>query len=307
MTHSRKILSLLTFLLVLACAQTAFAKVRVVASIPDLAAIAKEVGGERVVVESLASHAVDPHYVDPRPNLILSLNKADLLIVNGLELESSWLDPLVQQARNAKINPGGPGHFLAAEHAVLIEVPAGKLDRAEGDIHPGGNPHFYMDPVSAISIANALRTRLTKLDPEGSAAYAANAEAFTQELWRVIKQEALRFARLPEAERRVVAYHKSLGYIFKWLGLDEVETVESKPGIPPNPKHVAEVLKTMKERDAHVIVQEDYYPSKTSETVAKLGNGKVVKLAGGTNFEAGERYVDRIKTISRSLYEAVSR
>lgn len=298
---------LLAGLAVLLLPTASWAQLRVVASLPDLAAIAKEVGGERVKVESLASHAVDPHYVDPRPNLILALNKADLLIVNGLELESSWLNPLVQQARNTKINPGSQGHFVAANHAVLIEVPSGNADRAEGDVHPGGNPHFYQDPTSAISIANALRDRLSKLDPEGTAAYAKNAKEFTKELWKVTKEEALRFARLPAQDRRVVTYHKSLGYTLKWLGLEEVATVEPKPGIPPNPKHVAEVLKTMRETGADVLLQEDYYPTKTSETLAQMGHGVVVQLPGGTDFDGGQRYVDRVRTVARRLYAAVSK
>ena len=258
-------------------------------------------------MESLASHAVDPHYVDPRPSLVLSLNKADLLIVNGLELESSWLDPLVKQARNAKINPGGPGHFIAAKHAVLIDVPTQKIDRAMGDVHPGGNPHFYQDPTSAIAIANALRDRLAALDPTGAATYAKNAETFTQELWRVAKAEALRFARLPESDRRVVSYHKSLGYILRWLNLEAVETVEPRPGVPPNPRHVARVLAAMKKGGISVIVQEDYYPAKTSETLAKLAGGVVVKLPGATNFDGGERYVERVKKAAGRLYDAISK
>lgn len=303
----KHMLTLLTLVALLFVAVPAFAKVRVVASIPDLAAIAKEVAGSRAVVESLASHAVDPHYVDPRPSLVLSLNKADLLIVNGLGLESSWLDPLVKQARNAKINPGGPGHFIAAEHAVLIDVPTGKIDRAMGDVHPGGNPHFYQDPTSAIAIANALRDRLAKLDPAGAATYAKNAAAFTKELWSVAKAEALRFARLPEADRRIVSYHKSLDYILRWLNLDAVATVEPRPGVPPNPKHVAAVLGTMKKGGVRVIVQEDYYPAKTSETLAKLAGGAVVKLPGATNFDGGERYVERVKKAAGRLYDAVSK
>ncbi len=293
--------------LILFTPSLAFAKVNVVATLPDLAAIAAEVGGDRVKVKALASPAVDPHYVDPRPNLILHLNKADLLIVNGLELEDAWLEPLVKQARNTKINAGSQGHFIAADYACLIEVPKGKLDRSEGDVHPGGNPHFYHDPTSAIPIANAISERLSKIDPEGAKTYAANAKEFTQELWKVAKAQSLRFARLPEEKRRVVSYHKSLGYVYRWLNLEEVATIEPKPGIPPNPKHVASVLKTMKSTDTDVIVQEEYYPRKTSKTLARMTEADVVVLHGGTRFGEGETYIEHIREIAQELYDVVSK
>lgn len=294
-------------LVVLFTPSLAFAKVNVVATLPDLAAIAREVGGDRVKVKALASPAVDPHYVDPRPNLILHLNKADLLILNGLQLEDAWLGPLVKQARNKKINVGATGHFIAADYARLIEVPKGKLDRSEGDVHPGGNPHFYSDPTSAISIANALGKRLSKIDPDGSSTYASNAKEFTDELWKVAKAQSLRFARLPASKRKVVSYHESLGYLYRWLNLEEVATVEPKPGIPPNPKHVAGVLKTMKSTGADVIVQEEYYPRKTSQTLARMTNADLVVLHGGTHLDDGETYIERIRTIAKELYDAVSK
>lgn len=286
---------------------TASARLHVVATLPDLAAIASEVGGERVDVEALAPPTVDPHFVDPRPNLIVALNRADALIENGLELEHAWLEPLVLQARNARIAAGAPGRFVAAEHAKLIGGKSAKADRAEGDVHPGGNPHFYSDPTSAISIANGLRDHLTRLDPEGAATYRANAKRFTAELWALVKAEAVRFARLPREKRRVVSYHRSLGYTFRWLNLEEVATVEPRPGIPPNPRHVARVLGVMRERGARVIVQEEYYPTKTSETLARMAEGAVVTLPGGTRFDDGQTYVERTREVARRLYEALAR
>lgn len=288
-------------------ASAASAKVSVVTSLADYGAIAREVGAERVNVEVLAQHSVDPHYVDPRPNLILKLNKADLLVINGLGLEAAWLDPLVKQARNPKIAPGGTGHFVAADYAMLMDVPTGKIDRAEGDIHPGGNPHFYHDPMSVIPIANALRDRLSKLDPAGTETYAANAKRFTGALWKFAQQTAVRFAQLPAASRQVVSYHQSLGYLYRWLQLDEVATIEPKPGIPPNPKHVASVLGVMKAKHARVIVQEEFYPRKTSETLAKLGVGEVVVLPAASNFEGGEGYTDHLRKVAEALYVAISK
>ncbi len=295
----------LVSLVFLAYPAIATAEVRVVASLPDLAAIVAEVGGERVDVESLAPATADPHYIDPRPSFVLALNKADLLVRNGLDLESGWLDPLVREARNPKLR-GGNGVFEASRHANLIGTDR-RVDRSEGDVHPGGNPHFYRDPASAITIANALRDRLTAIDPEGKAVYAANAKKFTAELWDFVRMEAVRFAKLPAAKKRVIAYHESLGYTFRWLGLEQVTTVEPKPGIPPNPKHVAGVLKLMRTSGADVIVQEEYYPRETSNSLAKLAKGEVVVLPGATKFDAGQRYIEMVRESSRRLYDALSK
>ena len=306
MNATRNVLRGLVLLVCLLIPMTAVAQVKVVTTLPDFAAVVRAVGGERVDVEALAPPSVDPHYVDPRPNLILKLNKADLLVINGLELEAAWLDPMLQQARNAKINPGSKGHFVAAEYAKLIGVRA-EVDRAEGDIHAGGNPHFYFDPTSMIAIANGLRDRLSELDPDGAETYRANAKTFTGELWSVAKAQALRFARLPESDRKVVSYHASLDYVYQWLQLTEVATIEPKPGIPPNPKHVASVLSMMKSKSVAVIVQEEFYPKKTSETLAKLSKARLVVLEGGTRVADGESYIEHVKKIAEELYAAVSR
>lgn len=300
-------LRFVTFVLALLVPALAHAEVRVVASLADYGAMVREVGGDRVKVDVLAPHSVDPHYVDPRPNLIVTLNKADLLVVNGLELEAAWLDPLVRQARNPKINPGEQGHLVAADYAVLIDVPTGKIDRAEGDIHPGGNPHFYCDPTSAIAISNAIRDRLTVIDPAGAAVYRENAKRFTAALWKFAQAEALRFAKLPAEQRRVVSYHKSLAYILRWLQLEEVATIEPKPGIPPNPKHVAHVLSVMKNKHARIIVQEEFYPRKTSDTLAKLGVGEVVILPAASDFEHDEGYLHHLGEITEALYAALTK
>ena len=298
---------MLIFAFLLLVPALSFAELRIVTTLADYGAIAREIGGDRVKVDVLAPHAVDPHYVDPRPNLILKLNKADLLVENGLSLESAWLEPLVKQARNAKINTGADGRFTASEHAVLIDVPQGKLDRADGDVHPGGNPHFYCDPTSAIAITNALSQRMGALDPEGAQMYATNAKTFTQKLWKFATSQAVRFARLPEDRRRIITYHKSLAYVLRWLQISEVATIEPKPGIPPNPKHVAKVLATMKAQNARIIVQEEFYPRKTSDTLAKLGEGTVVILPAASDFEGGEGYIHHLTELTEALYATLSR
>lgn len=292
--------SLLGALLPLASAR---AELQVVATLPDLAAIAREIGGAHVSVTALAPPSQDPHYVDPRPNLILPLNRADLLVINGLELEVGWLPPLQVAARNGRIQPGGDGWFDASSVVRRLGVPQGKVDRAMGDIHPGGNPHFLLDPRAARQVVAALTNRMVKLDPKRTEAYRANAAAFDQQLAAFAEAQRQRFAALPADQRRVVAYHASLIYLFDWLALDEAITVEPRPGIAPTPAHVARVLSLMKKQGIRVVVQEAYYPKKTSETLARLAGGRVVVLPGGT--PDGQTYLTHLRGIADALYAAL--
>ncbi len=291
-------------LALLATPNIARADLQVVATLPDLAAIAREIGGEHVTVTALAPPSQDPHYVDPRPNLILPLNRADLLVVNGLELEVGWLPPLQVAARNGRIQTGGEGYFDASAVVRRLGVPQSKVDRAMGDIHPGGNPHFLLDPRAARQIAAALANRMVKLDPSNSAAYRANASAFDEALATFARAQQARFAALSAEQRRVVAYHASLVYLFDWLGLIEAETVEPRPGIAPTPAHVARVLSLMKQQGIRVVVQEAYYPQKTSQTLTRLVGGRVVVLPGGT--PDGKRYLQHLQGIADALHAALT-
>lgn len=302
---TRPIASLLAALLLLLSAGPALAALKVVATLPDLAAIAREVGGEHVEVTALAPPDQDPHYVDPRPNLILPLNRADLLLVNGLELEVGWLPPLLVAARNGQIQAGAPGYFDASTTIKPMEVP-GKVDRTMGDVHTGGNPHYLLDPRQARRVAAALATHMAKLDGANAASYARRAQAFDARLAALAQAQAARFAALTAAQRQVVSYHASMAYLFDWLTLDAVETVEPRPGIAPTPGHTARVLGAMKRNAIRVVVQESYYPRKTSETLARLVGGAVVVLPGGTRFAEGETYVEHVEKIAEALYDAIS-
>jgi zinc/manganese transport system substrate-binding protein len=236
----------------------------------------------------------------------LKLNKADVLVTVGLELEDAWLVPLVKQARNARIASGGKGLVVSSNHVDLLGVPKGKVDRAEGDVHPGGNPHFYFDPRRAIRVAVALRDRFKELDAKNGAAYDANTIAFVTEAQKLVIAQRNRFKKLPAGKRRVVTYHKSLAYLLDWLELNSIETVEPKPGIPPNPSHVARVLKTMKGAGVGVVIQEEFYPRKTSDTLAKLAKGKVAVIEAGTRFDDGQSYIAHIHKVTEAVYEALS-
>ncbi len=297
--------SFLALLAILGASQNAMAQLRVVTTLPDLAAIAQEVGGDAVEVTAMARPSQDPHYVDARPNYIVLLNRADLLLINGLELEVGWLPPLQTQARNPKILTGSNGFFDASRYVKLLQVTAA-VDRAQGDIHVGGNPHFTRDPRAAIAIARALQTRLTTLDPTNANQYQKNTEKFTSQLTTLVQTQIQRFAKLSPAQRSIVVYHQSMPYLLDWLGLQNAITIEPKPGIPPNPGHVAKVLTTMRVKGVNNILQEEYYPRKTSQTLAKMTKGEIVVIEGGVHLEDGQRYSDYVQKISDKLYNALS-
>lgn len=300
-------LSLLALGLLLVASSTSAAKVKVTATLPSLAALAQDVGGPHVEVEVLASPHQDPHYVDPRPSYVLHLAKADLLVVNGLELEAAWLAPLLVQSRNPKIQLGNAGYLDASLVVARQQVPQGGIDRSQGDIHPGGNPHFLFDPRQAERIAQELGRRLALIDPAHGAEFEQRASDLIVKLHDFADAQRARFAALPAARRKVVSYHSSLVYLYDWLGLVEIATIEPKPGIPPTPAHVAHVLKTMKANGTRLIVQEEYYPKSTSSTLAQLAGGAIVLLDGGAHHREGQSYLDHTQKNVEALYAALSR
>jgi zinc/manganese transport system substrate-binding protein len=299
-------------ILAIACATTllsafgAHAKINIVSSIPDLGALAREIGGEHVDVRVLASPRQDPHYVDPRPSLILALSRADLLIVNGIDLEMSWLQPLLVSARNADIQIGAPAYFDASTSIELLQVPMQRIDRAMGDLHPGGNPHFNFDPRRMAKVAVALAERLAQRDAEHAAHYRTRAAALAEKLTRFADDTRARFANLAPEKRKIVPYHQSLAYLSDWLMLNEVVNVEPRPGIPPDPGHVARVLSTMKQTGTTCVVQEEFYPTNVSKTLVELAKGKLVVLPGGTRFDDGQDYLTHMKEVSDALFVALA-
>jgi zinc/manganese transport system substrate-binding protein len=276
-------------------------KLRVVATVGDLGAISREVlgGGGDVVV--LAKPSQDPHFVDARPNLMLDLNRADALVSMGLDYEVGWLPVLVRGARNPRIVTGAPGSIVAATMVDVQEVPQQRIDRSMGDIHPGGNPHFTLDPRNGARIARGLAARFGDLAPENRALYQQNADAFAQRLEARAKDWERRLA-----SRRgtpVVSYHKSFIYMESWLGLVDAGTIEPKPGIPPNAAHVAELVNDMRARKVPVILQERWYPSSTAESIATQTGAHLVLISGMT--PDGGNYADHIDEIVRALEAAL--
>ena len=256
---------------------TAFASpLRVVSSITALGSIAKEVGGERVQVDSLSKGYQDPHFVEPKPSLMVVLNRADLLLHVGLELEIGWLPPLVLGSRNAKIQTGEPGNLDCSRAIPVVDVPTTKVDRSMGDIHPQGNPHYWIPPANAKIIAREIADRLGQLDGEGRATFEKNLAAFNAKV--DVKQAEWKPWIDKARGTRVATYHKSWSYVSQWLGLTEVGYVEPKPGIPPDPSHLVRLISAMKAAGAKQLLVEDFYNKNTAAIVAEKSGAVLLDL-----------------------------
>ena len=257
---------------VVGAAPRAEAKVHVVTTIETFADLARKVGGDRVEVKALSHGYTDPHFVEPKPSLVIDLNRADLLVHVGLELEIGWLPPLVLGARNDKIALGQPGNLDASTQIPVLDVPRTKVDRSMGDIHPEGNPHYWIPPDDALIIAREIAARLKQIDGAGAATYDANLKRFEDELARRRAEWEKKAA--PVRGMKIVTYHKSWSYVSKWLGLQEVGYVEPKPGIPAPPSHIAALIAFMRREGVKVILMESFYPRNTVDLVAQKAGAK---------------------------------
>jgi zinc/manganese transport system substrate-binding protein len=262
-------------------AATAHAKLNVVATTPDLAAIAKEVGGDKIVLTTMARPTEDPHFVDAKPSFIVKLNKADVLLHGGAELEVGWLPKLIEQARNAKIVSAAKGEVRCCEGVQMREVPD-KLDRAAGDIHAAGNPHFLVDPENAKIVAHHIAAAFASVDVAQREFYEANARRFMAALDAKLVEWQAQLA--PFKGQHLVAYHNSWLYFAERFGLKIELFLEPKPGIPPSPAHLATVMAQMKEQNARVVIVDPYLNRKTAETVARSTGAHVVDV---TQFPGG--------------------
>ena len=267
----KKILLILT---ALSLAAPAFATVKIVTSVQDFASIANAVGGKRVETFALAKGYQDPHFVDPKPSFVLKLSKADLLIVAGLELEIGYLPPLIDQSRNERIHPGGAGYLDASTGCDILERPTGTVTRAMGDVHPFGNPHFWLDPENGRVIARAIAAKLTELDPAGAAEYKANLAAFEAKLTEGEKRWDAALA--PYAGTELVTYHNSWPNFLKHFKLVAAGYIEPKPGIPPSPTHTVEIIDLMKAKKIPVILMEPYFDRKTPDQIAEKTGAKLL-------------------------------
>lgn len=264
----------LILLAVLSCAAPAFATVKIVTSLQDFASIADAVGGKRVETFALARGYQDPHFVEPKPSFVLKLSRADLLIAAGLELEIGYLPPLIDQSRNDKIRPGAAGYLDASNGCEILERPTGTVTRAMGDVHPFGNPHFWLDPENGRIIARAIAAKLSELDPPGAAEYKANLGAFEAKLTEGEKRWDAALG--PYAGTAVVTYHNSWPNFLKHFKLVAAGYIEPKPGIPPSPSHTVELIDLMRAKKIPVILMEPYFDRKTPDQIAEKTGAKML-------------------------------
>ena len=252
------------------------AALNVVCTTSDLASIVSEVGGDKVAVESLARGYQDPHFVEAKPSFVLKLNKADLLVVVGRDLEIGWLPALINQARNAKIQPGADGYFDASLTAKILDLPTGQVTRAMGDVHPLGNPHYWLDPENGRRIAKAVQAKLAQKDVANAAYYAQRAADFDRRLTEAQQRWSSMMA--PYKGIKVVTYHRSWANFVDAFGIDVIGYVEPKPGIPPTPQHTLDVIQAMRAQGIKLIIVEPYFDSKTPNSIASQTGGKVLVL-----------------------------
>jgi ABC-type Zn uptake system ZnuABC Zn-binding protein ZnuA len=271
--------------LLLAAGAQAQAALKVVTTTEDLASLVREVGGTRVQVDALARGYQDPHFVEAKPSFILKLNKADLLVAVGRELEIGWLPPLINQSRNAKIQPGAPGYLDASGNVRILEIPQGQITRAMGDVHPAGNPHYWLDPGNGRRVAQAIRDRLSQLDPAGASEYASRYADFDRRL--AAAERRWEAAMAPYKGTKVVTYHRSWPNFAERFGLDVIGYVEPRPGIPPSPSHTLELIQEMKRQNVKLILVEPYFDTKTPDAVARETGAKVVVLLPSVGGEKG--------------------
>ncbi len=262
-------------------AAPAAAALKVVATTEDLAALTREVGGDKVAVETMARGYQDPHFVEPKPSFILKLHAADLLVLVGRELEIGWLPPLVQQSRNANIQPGARGYLDASLTAKILEIPTGQITRAMGDVHPQGNPHYWLEPGNGRRIAKVLQTKLTELSPGDGPYFAQRFADFDTRLTAAEKRWDTAMA--PFKGAKIVTYHRSWPNFAERFGLDVVGYVEPKPGIPPSPGHTLDLVNEMKRQHIKVIAVEPYFDLKTPNAVARETGAAVLVLAPSVN------------------------
>jgi zinc/manganese transport system substrate-binding protein len=277
---------LLIGLAILACvfALPAQAALRVFACEPEWAALTRTLGGDDVDVYAASSALQDVHHIQPRPSLIAHYRRADLVVCTGAELEIGWLPPLVEKGNNPKVSPGSPGYFAASRSVHMLEVPT-RLDRSEGDVHPYGNPHIQTDPRNIAAVAKDLSARLAQVDPAHAAGYQQRYQAFIAR-WDAAIQKWQAEAK-PLAGATVVSSHKGWIYLFDWLGMKEVGTLEPKPGIPPTAAHLAEVLNGLKLQPAKMVIYAAYYDPRPAEWLSSHAGIPAVELPFSTGGMAG--------------------
>jgi ABC-type Zn uptake system ZnuABC Zn-binding protein ZnuA len=277
-------------------ASSAGAQLKVVTSTTDLADIAEAVGGATVQVTHISEGFQDPHFAEAKPSFVLQLRNADVFAFVGLDLEIGWMPLLLQGARNPRVSPGGAGHVDVSQAIDVIDRASGPVDRSQGDVHPRGNPHYWLDPENGRRIARLFQRKFSALDPRNAASYERNAEAFEARLNAAEREWQPSLATLKG--KPVVAYHTSWKYFAEYTGLNIVGFMEPKPGVPPSPSHLAGLILQMKRTGAKAIIMEPFYSRKEADFVAGKTGAHVVILppsVGGLRDTRIDDYVELMK------------
>ena len=272
------------------------AQLKVVTSTTDLADIAKEVGGAKVKVTHVSEGYQDPHFAEAKPSFILQMRNADVFAFVGLDLEIGWMPLLVQGARNPKIQMGGSGYLDVSQVIQVLDRPSGNVDRSQGDVHPLGNPHYWLDPENGRRIARLFKKKFSDLDPSNEDYYEKNEKSFEARLNAAEKAWQPQLAEI--RNKPVVAYHTSWKYLAEYTGMNIVGFMEPKPGIPPSPSHLAGLILQMKRTGAKTIVMEPFYNRKDADFVASKTGAKVVIMppsVGGLKSQKINDYIDLMK------------
>jgi len=289
---------------IIVSALPARAALNVVTATQDMAAIAQEVGGDKIKVTPLAKGYQDPHFVEAKPSFVLVLNKADLLIIVGRDLEIGWLPPLITQSRNPKIQLGAAGYLDPSQTAKILELPTGQITRAMGDVHPLGNPHYWLDPENGRRIAQSIEKKLSELDAANASYYAQREADFEKRL--TAAEQKWKADMAPYKGLKVVTYHRSWPNFADAFGLEVIGYVEPKPGIPPTPQHTLDVINTMKAQNVKIIMVEPYFDLKTPNSIGQQTGAKVLVMPPSVGGVAGaDDYFKLFDTDIRMLVEAI--
>ncbi|HEY7651638.1 MAG TPA: metal ABC transporter substrate-binding protein [Methylomirabilota bacterium] len=278
-------------------------KVRVVATTTDLKALTEAVGGDLVEVDALARGSQNPHDLEVRPSLMVKVRRADLLVINGLELDQ-WAEVVVQGANNPKVIPGAPGRVDASAGILVLEVPRTRVDRSMGDVHPVGNPHYTVDPGMAPDITANILEGLVRAAPQYRATFERNREQFLARLGQAMAKWSAAMA--PYKGTKVIVDHNMWPYFLTRFGLVQAGSIEERPGIPATPSHLTKLIASMKEDKIKVILAVPWADYKLAERVAEEGGAKVVLVANGVGAVKGaDTYLDTIdynvKVVAQAL------
>jgi zinc/manganese transport system substrate-binding protein len=254
----------------------ALGKVKIFTTTTNLASLAKAIGGDHVEVESLCKGHQDPHFLEAKPSYTFKLSRADLLISVGAGLEVGWLPLIIRGSRNPKLRDGGTGSLVASEHVEMLEIPkTDELSRAEGDVHPEGNPHFMLSPSRALSIGKILSAKLSQLDDKHASFYKENFERFE----KLMKNRLEEWKKTLPKSLKVISYHKTLTYFYDEFGITNVDVLEPKPGIPPTASHILALIKKIKEENIKYIVVENYFDDSVAKRIKKeIPSVKILKV-----------------------------